>query len=48
MNSKDSSTPSDADVAAYIAAYWLQTVLDDRAECAPPPPPMPADEETGR
>jgi len=38
MDSKDSPAPE-----ALSAAYWLQTVLEDRAESAPPPP---AAEET--
>jgi hypothetical protein len=26
--------------AAALEVYWLQTVLDDRAESAPPPAPV--------
>jgi hypothetical protein len=30
MDSKDSSS-------SYLEAYWQQTILEDRAESAPPP-----------
>lgn len=39
---KDSPAPE----SLSAAAYWLRTVLEDRAESAPPPPD--ADEETDR
>jgi hypothetical protein len=42
MNSKDSSNLPENDVHRY----WLQTVLEDRAECAGAPVlPLPADDE---
>jgi hypothetical protein len=31
--------------ACPIARYWLQTVLEDRAESAPPPPAATAPED---
>jgi hypothetical protein len=31
---------------AHFEAYWLQTVLEDRAESAPPPAPV--DEDADR
>jgi hypothetical protein len=33
----DSIARSQKDSAAAVARYWLQTVLEDRAESAPPP-----------
>jgi hypothetical protein len=38
MDSKDSIAAAASDsIAAAAADYWLQTVLEDRAESAPPP-----------
>jgi hypothetical protein len=38
MDSMDSSAADSKDSIA--ARYWLQTVIEDRAECAPPPAPV--------
>ena len=45
MKAKDSSNPPSTDVAAY----WLQTVMEDRAESAGAPMPLaePAAEKEG-
>jgi len=37
MDCKDSSATNSKD---SIEDYWLQTVLEDRAESAPPPAPV--------
>jgi len=39
MDLKDSSATDLKDSIA-VEAYWLQTVLEDRAESAPPPAPV--------
>lgn len=39
MKTKDSPSPAD------LEAYYLLTVLEDRAESARPPLPAPADDE---
>jgi hypothetical protein len=41
MDSKDSPTTS----ASPVAQYWLITVLEDRAESAPPPAPAEPESE---
>lgn len=35
-----------ADSKAAIEAYWLTTVMEDRAESAPPPAQAPAEPES--
>lgn len=43
MKAKDPPTLSPAEVEAF----WLETVMEDRAESAMPPVPTPADDEEG-
>jgi hypothetical protein len=42
MISKDSSN---SPPATSVDAYWLQTVMEDRAESAGPPPWLAADDD---
>jgi hypothetical protein len=42
MDSKDSGATDFKDASVAAAAYWLQTVMEDRAESAQPPVPVEA------